>query len=221
MPGVAVTMHSPEGALDEEAPDRRVQKNLTIMREWADTPPQQADRRLHLWFRRRPTEILGNGTIEALRVENHDGEPATLPVQAVFAAIGYLGSPITGLPFDDGTGTVPAEQGRVLEADGTPRVGDYVAGWIKRGPTGVIGTNKPDASETARSLLADAPTLPEPAHPEPDAISALLTGRGVRYVTWAGWLAIEAAEADRGSAQGRSRVKITDTATLLDLTVSR
>jgi ferredoxin--NADP+ reductase len=95
--------------------------------------------------------------------------------------------------------------------------GLYVAGWIKRGPTGVVGTNKSDAAETVASVLADLPGLPAPAHDDPEALIDRLTGRGVPVVTWAGWEAIEAAEAAAGAACGRGTVKIADRATLLSV----
>jgi ferredoxin--NADP+ reductase len=106
---------------------------------------------------------------------------------------------------------VPHEAGRVHRG-GVPEVGSYVAGWAKRGPTGVIGTNKHDARETVRTLLADVPSLvPAPVR-DPDALPQLLAERGVQVVTWDGWLAIERAEAARGQDQGRERAKISDRA---------
>jgi ferredoxin--NADP+ reductase len=123
--------------------------------------------------------------------------------------------PFPGLPFDDRRGVVPNEGGRVVR-DGEPVPGEYVAGWIKRGPTGVIGTNKHDAAETTTALLADLPSLPAAPDPDPDAVVALLESRGVRVVVWDGWRAIDDAEAELGRAQGRKRVKISDRATLLE-----
>jgi ferredoxin--NADP+ reductase len=105
--------------------------------------------------------------------------------------------------------------------DGVVAVGEYTAGWIKRGPTGVIGTNKSDAAETVASLLADADSLPRAPERDPDAVTALLAGRGVDVVTWDGWCAIEEAEAELGRTQGRSAVKIADRATLLAAALRR
>jgi ferredoxin--NADP+ reductase len=109
---------------------------------------------------------------------------------------------------------IPSAAGRVLR-EGAVVPGEYTAGWIKRGPTGVIGTNKSDAAETVASLLQDAGALPPAPERDPDAVPALLAERGVDVVTWDGWRAIEAAEAELGQAQGRAAVKIADRAALL------
>jgi len=135
-------------------------------------------------------------------------------VGMVLRAVGYRGVPSPGLPFDQDRGVIPSQAGRVIR-DGAVSVGEYTAGWIKRGPTGVIGTNKSDAAETVASLLADADSLPPAPHRDPEAVDALLSSRGVNVVTWDGWRAIEAAEAELGMSQGRAAVKIADRATLL------
>ena len=133
--------------------------------------------------------ILGtDGRVSGIEIERNvvdgdrvrgTGEITTLDVGLVVRAIGYDAQPIPGLPFDAATGTVPNEGGRVVR-DGEPVPGAYVTGWIKRGPTGVIGTNKGDGIETAKAVLADLPTLPAPAHPEPEALRAALAEHGVR-----------------------------------------
>ena len=129
-------------------------------------------------------------------------------------SVGYRVVPPAGLPLDPDTGTVPHDGGRVL-ADGAPMPGVYVAGWLKRGPTGIIGTNKPDATETVASLLADADGLPRAPERDPDAIVELLLERKVRTVGWSGWEAIDAAERALGVARDCARVKIADRETLL------
>jgi ferredoxin--NADP+ reductase len=116
--------------------------------------------------------------------------------------------PLDGLPFDAVTGTVPHTEGRVLR-DGTVAPGEYVAGWIKRGPTGVIGTNRPCAKETVTSLLADAPVLVRDRVVPEDAV-AVLRADGVEPVEWEGWQAIERAEARLGASLGRGVVKLPD-----------
>jgi ferredoxin--NADP+ reductase len=121
---------------------------------------------------------------------------------------------VPGLPFDESRGVVPHDRGRVLR-DGAVAPGEYVAGWIKRGPTGVIGTNKSDAQETVTALLADAPALPAAPVRDPDAVLRLLAERGVDVVTWQGWRAIERAEAGLGRELGRERSKIVSRAELL------
>ncbi|TGA90125.1 NADP oxidoreductase, partial [Streptomyces sp. MZ04] len=127
--------------------------------------------------------------------------------QLVLRSVGYRGVPIDGLPFDPERGTVPHAAGRVLRA-GSASPGEYVAGWIKRGPTGVIGTNRPCAKETVLSLLDDAPALVRKDVPD-DPLTALRDA-GFRPVEWPGWQAIERAEAELGTSLGRGPVKIPD-----------
>jgi ferredoxin--NADP+ reductase len=129
-------------------------------------------------------------------------------------SVGYRGLPLPGVPFDERAGVIPHVQGRV-QRDGAATTGEYVVGWIKRGPTGVIGTNKGDAKETVEALLADRDTLPRAPHRDPDAITTMLAQRGVGVVTWAGWEAIDAAEQALGAAVGRKRIKIAELQALL------
>jgi ferredoxin/flavodoxin---NADP+ reductase len=138
------------------------------------------------------------------------GEEEMLDVGLVVRAVGYTSLPIPGLPFDLETGTVPSVAGRVVDAAGAVVPGEYVTGWIRRGPTGVIGTNKHDAVETAASVLADLPALPPPAHPDPDDLAALLGAHGVRPVDWTAWLRLDAEEIRLGQARGAERVKVAD-----------
>jgi len=138
----------------------------------------------------------------------------SIDAQMVLRSVGYRGQPLAGMPFDDRAGVIPNAAGRVLR-DGEVVPGEYVAGWIKRGPTGVIGTNKRDAHETADSLLADGPLLPRAEVRDPDALIRLLAERGVQVVTWQGWAAIEIAEAELGRSSGRKRAKIVDRDVLL------
>jgi len=201
-----------------------VRRNLEALREWAQRSPSGRPRRIHLRFRLRPVEVLGERCVTGLRLERTrldpdgkavgTGEIRTLDVQMVLRSVGYRGLPIAGMPFDERTGTVPNVAGRVLRA-GRPISGEYVAGWIKRGPTGVIGTNKKDARETVTALLADATSSPRAPVRDPDALPQLLAARGVSVVTWQGWCAIELAEAELGRAQGRDRLKIADRRMLL------
>jgi ferredoxin--NADP+ reductase len=136
----------------------------------------------------------------------------------VFRSIGYRGMPVEGLPFDDARGTIPHDGGRILADDGGRLRGDYVVGWIKRGPTGIIGTNKRDAQETVDTLLADldAGLLNDPADPSRDALEELLATRAPEHVTYTGWEAIDSAEKAAGEPHGRPRVKLTTTAELLE-----
>lgn len=217
-------------AEDPPGAERTVRNNLTALRRWADRGATGAPRRIHLRFWRRPAEIkadgAGNGDVAGLVTERMvgagdgrvtgTGEHETFPVQAVLRAVGYGGAPVPGLPFDEATGTVPHDAGRVVDpATGAPVPGAYVAGWLKRGPVGVIGTNKADAAETVRALVADAAGLPEPAEPDPAAVPALLAGRGVPPTTWDGWLRLAEAEARAGASQGRPSAKIADMTAML------
>jgi ferredoxin/flavodoxin---NADP+ reductase len=142
------------------------------------------------------------------------GERETIPAGLVFRSVGYHGVPIGDLPFDETAGTMMHSDGRVLSPDG-PLAGVYCAGWIKRGPTGVIGTNKKDATETVELLLADARAGKLTA--EGGDLGALLEGHGVGYVEHAGWQAIDAAERAAGEPLGRPRVKLRTWESLLDV----
>jgi len=205
--------------------DRTLRANLEVLREWSTREPAGRPRRLWLRFWLRPVQVLGVDAVTGLRTERSrldasgrlvgTGETVDLPAEMVLRSVGYRTLPLPGLPFDERAGVVPHASGRVLTEAG-PLTGVYVAGWIKRGPTGVIGTNKSDAAQTIAALLADAPALPRVPERDPDALPALLAARGVRPVEWTGWEAIDAAERELGVARGCDRVKIADRATLLE-----
>lgn len=205
------------------AADRTLRANLEVLREWSTRTPEGQPRRLRIKFWLRPAAVLGAAAVtgfrtERTRLENGKlvgtGSIVDFPAQLVLRSVGYRVVPPAGLPLDQDTGTVPHDGGRVL-LDGTPIPGVYVAGWLKRGPTGIIGTNKPDATETVSSLLADADRLPRAPERDPDAIVELLLERKVRAVDWSGWEAIDAAEKALGLARDCARVKIADRQTLL------
>lgn len=234
LPGVEALADPAELGLDPAYadPDATLpavnRRNVEVLRGWAAADPVQteggAHRRIELRFFLRPVEVLGgaDGRVTAVRFERTapDGRGGVtgtgvyedLPAQLVLRSVGYQGVPLPGLPFDERTGTVPHAAGRVLRA-GRASVGEYVAGWIKRGPTGVIGTNRPCAKETASSLLQDAGALARRELAQ-DPLEALRTA-GLRPVEWPGWLAIETAEAELGRSLGRRSVKIPDWAGLL------
>ncbi len=209
----------------EEPDDRRQRQNLGMLTEWADNRPTGRPRRIHLRFLRSPVRLVGeNGRVTGVVVERNriegtkvigTGEEETLDVGLVVRAIGYDAEPIPGLPFDAATGTVPNVGGRVVE-DGAVVSGAYVTGWIKRGPTGVIGTNKSDASETVAALLEDLPGLPAPAHTDPSELRAALAAHGVRPVDWTAWLRLDAEEVRRGGLREAERVKVATMAEMLD-----
>ncbi|MEV0822569.1 FAD-dependent oxidoreductase [Nonomuraea rubra] len=188
---------------------RQVQGNIKVLQGWADREPVGRPRRLDVRFWLRPVEILGTERVEGLKLERTrlseegrvvgTGEFETLPVGMVLRSVGYQSVPLPGVPFSDRTMTVPNEAGRVRDRE-------YVAGWLKRGPTGVIGTNKSDAAETVRTLLAD---LDGGARVGSRGIDTLLARRGVRPITYEEWLAIEAAEAELARSLNRGeRVKL-------------
>jgi ferredoxin--NADP+ reductase len=227
--------------------DRRVRGNLVAMAGWGDAPVGTG-RKLRLRFWLRPAEIQGSSsrTVAGLRLERTrlsesgafegTGEFETLDTQLVLRSVGYQSVPLSGVPFDTRSYTVPNASGRVLSPDGEPMPGEYVAGWLKRGPTGVIGTNKADAAETVQALLADlaggpdlgeaklprpgllrrpdGDDLPEPEDPAGgapvrSALAPVLATRGVVPVSYADWLRISAAEEDLAAALGRGdRVKL-------------
>ncbi|MEU9225424.1 FAD-dependent oxidoreductase [Streptomyces massasporeus] len=202
------------------APQRR---NVEVLRGWAATPAKGAPRRIRLRFFLRPAELLAErGHVGAVRFERTapdgrggvrgTGRHEVIEGQLVLRSVGYRGVPLEGLPFDPVTGTVPNLSGRVLR-EGVVAPGEYVAGWIKRGPTGVIGTNRPCAKETATSLLEDAPALALRAVPG-DPLPALRAA-GADPVEWPGWQSIERAEAELGASLGRGVVKLPDWPSLL------
>ena len=202
--------------------DTNARRNVEVLRGYAARPPEGKPRSIRLRFCVSPTAILGVDRVEAVEVVRNElvekdgriaavptGETETIPCGLVFRSIGYHGIPLPGLPFDLRSGTIPNDGGRILDGDGTPLPGAYVAGWIKRGPTGVIGTNKKDATETVARLLEDAREgRLEPANGGADAIVELLEERGAEPVVYAGWEAIDALERSRGGPLGRPRVKL-------------
>ena len=206
----------PASAAELEAAPPTVRRNVDHLREYAEREPAGKPRAIRLRFFRSPVAILGDGRVEAIQLVRNelvDGraiptdETETIECGIVFRSVGYRGVPLPGVPFEDGSGTMPNAGGRVLGADGEPVPGVYCAGWIKRGPSGVIGTNKKDASETVELLLEDARAglLPDASAED---LELLLAERGVAHVLYAGWEAIDADERGRGEPLGRPRVKL-------------
>ncbi|MFG2002770.1 FAD-dependent oxidoreductase [Spirillospora sp. NPDC048911] len=196
--------------------DRHVRGNIKVLNGWTGEPPGDRPRRIDVRFWLAPHEIIGTDRVEGLRLERTrldetgrvtgTGEYETLPVGMVLRSVGYQSVALEGVPFDERSYVVPNEGGRVLGPDGAQIPREYVAGWIKRGPTGVVGTNKADAAETVRNLLADlADRETPPAH----KIEELLGTRGLPIVTYADWLNLDAAEIElaRSLARGE-RVKL-------------
>jgi ferredoxin--NADP+ reductase len=212
-------------ALQEADKTRR--RNVEIVQEYAARPKTGKPITVRFRFLASPVELLGgeNGRIRGVKIENNeivardDGSLAArgtggfdeIPAQLVFRSIGYTGQPIPGIPFDDRRGLIRNEGGRVTDEAGTHLAGEYVSGWIKRGPSGVIGTNKKDAQDTVTKIIEDAAAgrLNEPVS---DDIEAMIESCAEHVVTWEGWLAIDAVETDVGqrSVPARPRVKLTE-----------
>jgi ferredoxin/flavodoxin---NADP+ reductase len=218
------------GELEGEEPeegDRQAQKNLELFRQFAERTAtgdwRQARRRIRFRFLVSPVEITGDGAggIAGLVVERNrlvagadgrmrprgTGVNETLPTTAVIRAIGYRSVPLPGVPFDERAGLIPNAEGRVLDpptGETLPR--EYVVGWAKRGPSGLIGTNKPDAAATVARMVEDAAALPAGARR--DDVAGFLAARGVDWVDFEDWLRLDRLECERGKAAGRPRIKL-------------
>jgi ferredoxin--NADP+ reductase len=219
----------------ERSPDRRtLERKLEILRQFAARPPAGKPRRLVLRFLISPVALRDDGRgrvglLEAVRnrlVAEAGGELRAEPTGQteqietglVLRSVGYRGLPLPGVPFEERRGVIPNRGGRVLDPrSGEPLLGLYVSGWIKRGPVGVIGTNKPDAAETVEAMLEDAAagrTL-RPEEPDPAALEAFLRRRQPLVVTYADWLALDRLEQARGRSLNRPRVKFTSVPEML------
>ena len=195
--------------------------NLSLFRAFASR--KAVFGRCTIWFRFHlsPAALIGDGHVEKMiltrnllegvpfaQVARPTEEKIDLPCGLVFRSIGYRGVPIPGLPFDESRGTVPHASGRVV--DSTEMLeGLYVTGWLKRGPTGIIGTNRADSVETVQSLLAELPKICDREKPGVEALRPLLEGRGIRVLNYQNWLMLDAAEIDRGKPKGKPREKFT------------
>jgi len=217
--------------IESDTATTTAKKNVEILRGYAAREPSGKPRRIVLRFLVSPVEILGYDRVEGIRicrnelVEDESGALRARRTEAteelecglVFRSIGYRGMPLEGLPFDERRGVVPNDCGRILVGD-APLRGEYAVGWIKRGATGIIGTNKRDAQETTDLLLEDldAGRLLDPADPDRDSLEALVAERTADLVTYAGWEAIDRAEKAAGEPHGRPRVKLCSFEELLD-----
>ncbi|HEV3319842.1 MAG TPA: FAD-dependent oxidoreductase [Solirubrobacteraceae bacterium] len=240
----ALALSGPDADLTPTA-----QRNVELLRAYASTPPSGRTKRIVLRFLLSPTSLTAgdSGHLSAvelvrnrlaptpdggLRAEPTD-ERETLPAGLVFRAIGYRGIPLPGVPFDERAATIPHACGRVLDpSTGAPLPGEYVVGWIKRGPSGVIGTNKKDAQETVDAISADLPSADTddssttvslahtPDTPDPSAIETLLRTRQPALVTYSGWESIDRHERALGEPAGRPRVKLTRIDELLRVAAS-
>lgn len=214
--------------IDDADLDRRTRANVEALRAADARQVPDARCRLHFLFWRRPIAVEGDGAVTGITVERTEvdasgrvvgtGETSTLETQLILRAIGYRGVPLPGVPFDVEHGVIPNEEGRVTTEDGHVLEREYVVGWIKRGPIGVIGTNKSDAVQTVRLLLEDLATREHEPHTAALLdLDAHLAERGLYPTSFEDWQRIESAEAGLGEGFGRPRTKIEAWAELLDL----
>jgi len=235
MAGADVLVLPEEAELDElsqqaldNGNDKRLAKKVDIIQGFADHKPTDKPRNLTIRFLVSPVELIGdeNGQVKAMRLvknELYQTDSGTLrprateqfeevPIGLIFRSVGYRGVPMSGVPFHEKWGVISNEAGRVVDFDTKePVLGLYTAGWIKRGANGIIGTNKPDAVETANYMLADlaeGKTL-TPANPAPEAILSVVAEHQPNYVTYDEWRKLDELELANGKAQGRPRVKFT------------
>lgn len=235
MPGADAIVRPEELVLDPvsaelaAAGDHTIERNLATLRAMAERPSAGKPRRIHIRFLLSPTALEGTGRVERLQLARNrlvpagdhelraepSGKSETIEAGLVFRSVGYRGLGIPDVPLDSRRGIIPNASGRVLASADTPSVGEYAVGWIKRGPSGVIGTNKPDAVETVDHLLADhaAGLLPDPAALVD--VETLLKSREVRVVNWEDWRALDEIERREGAALGRPRLKFTRVADML------
>jgi ferredoxin/flavodoxin---NADP+ reductase len=209
--------------LESDEADKTTKVNVETLKEFSQRQPEGKKQRIVLRFLASPVEIKGDGKVESIVIGRNElveeggalrakdtGEREELECGLVLRSVGYTGIPIEGVPFDEKRGLILNEGGRILDShDAGHKTGHYTAGWIKRGPSGVIGTNKKDALETVQNLFEDVEgeKLLGPESPDPAAVEDLLREKGVRYVSFEDWRAIDQAEVGRGEPHGRPRVK--------------
>lgn len=238
--GVDVVVDPADLELDEAstamlAEDKTATKNVDLLRAYAARPTTGAPRRIVMRFLASPVEVLGEGgKVQAVTIERNKlvgdvvgglkargtGQFETLEAGMVLRSVGYKGVPLAGVPFDESTNTIANVAGRVVrDSTGEPVGGEYVVGWIKRGPSGVIGTNKPDAVATVAAMVEDLATLKGIAEEnrDPAKVEALVEARKPNYVNWPSWKVLDAHETARGAERGRPRIKVTTVEDMLEI----
>lgn len=206
------------------ASDKAIARNVEVVKEWAKRTQGEKSRRIHLHFLSRPVELRGDDRVREVVVEHTEldgrggsvgtGKTFVISADLVVRSVGYRGQALPDVPFDSTHNVIPHLDGRV-QGDCAAVGGQYVAGWIKRGPTGIIGTNKKDATATVASLLADAANLPAAPLPSTEAFDDWLAKAGLQVVGNAGWRAIDNAERELGAVSGRDRTTIQSSQDLL------
>jgi len=210
-----------EGSKAAIASNKQVMVIDRVLQKWREREVGGASRRLHLHFYAKPLEIVsdGEGNVAAIRYERTapdseggvrgTGEIREIPIQAVYRAVGYFGSPLDGIPFDRKHGVIPNHEGQVLRKEDNERLyGVYATGWIKRGPVGLIGHTKSDAMETIKHVINDQGNWWIPADPSEESVTELLRSRNVEYTNLDGWHNLDAHELALGEERGRTRVKV-------------
>lgn len=201
--------------------NNKARKNIAVLRELAEKQPEGKSKTIHVHFFKSPAAISGSDKVEGLILETNKlegeagkqkavstGQKETLECGLIFRSVGYKGLALEGVPFDDKKGVIPNEKGRVLE-NGSPKPGLYTSGWIKRGASGVLGTNKPDGTETVASLLDDLNSLSLCKTPDTSQVITLLEKRNISFISYQDWLKIDEEEVRRGKASGKPREKFT------------
>jgi ferredoxin--NADP+ reductase len=223
LPDVDMIVHDEDFDYDEAskaaiASNKQVLVIDKVFAKWRERPAGNASRRLHLHFYAKPVEVVGNSRVEGFRFERTapdgeggvrgTGEIREIPVQAIYRAVGYFGSPLDGIPFDEKRGVIPNREGQVLDDNDEQVHGVYATGWIKRGPVGLIGHTKSDAMETIKHLVNDQASWWSPAQPGEDSVIELLESRGIRFTNLEGWHRLDEFERQLGEQAGRVRIKV-------------
>lgn len=222
---VDMVVHDEDFELDEAskaaiATNKQIFVLDKVLNSWRTREPTGASRRLHLHFWASPVEVLGDdqGRVRGFKYERTrpdgaggvvgTGEVREIAVQAVYRAVGYFGSSLTEIPFDDRRGVIPNREGQVIDDSGHQVHGVYATGWIKRGPVGLIGHTKSDAMETVSHVINDQANWWTPASPREQSVIDLLDERGIAYTDLQGWHNLDQHELSLGAPQGRTRVKV-------------
>ena len=236
LPGVEMIVNATDlqadqvGTFSDPLEQKKTRRNVELFTKYSRYHKPRADKRVHIHFFVSPTEVLGDERVQGLKLERNRLEPKGERLSAVgtgefehldigllLRSVGYRSQPLPNVPFDEERGVISNKGGRVITLEGDVVLGEYTSGWVRRGPSGVIGTNKTDAEETVRHLLEDLPALPLAQDPDPQAVNRLLEEKGVRYVTKEGWRRIARAEQRAGGLQNqRWRAKFSSVEAMLE-----
>jgi len=233
---VDIILHDEDFEYDEAAKDAiSSNKQLVVIdrifQSWRERETGQASRRLHFHFYAKPVEVVGQESVTGFRFERTTpdaaggvvgtGEIRELEIGALYRAVGYFGSALPGVPFDDRHGVIPNHEGQALDDNNSIVPGVYATGWIKRGPVGLIGHTKSDAMETVQHLVNGQGSWWSPEEPSEDAVTELLAQRGVSYTDLSGWQRLDQAERQMGEARGRERLKVVPREQMLEISLGK